>query len=238
MHCCFSSRYLAKMKVKMLIAAPTGCAAFNVNGSTLHSLLQLPVPMDYSNPAPALQGDQLKRLQFELKNAKILVCGMQHFFFTFFYYYLHIHFLDAIVSGHWWKINDFSNHALPNWHETPRGISREDEAAIWRPICGHDGRLCTAGTCYWQANVGRKHTFWMFLTVPNSSTVLFNLIAENTNKGIWCPRFPPLSVVWQSKSRLWRVKQKSPLNNVLFFPLLVHWVWRGDASARRFSKKI
>ena len=153
------------------------------------------------------------------------------FFYTYIYF-------DTIVSGHWWKINDFSNHALPNWHETPRGISREDEAAIWRPICGHDGRLCTAGTCYWQANVGRKHTFWMFLTVPNSSTVLFNLIAENTNKGIWCPRFPPLSVVWQSKSRLWRVKQKSPLNNVLFFPLLVHWVWRGDASARRFSKKI
>ena len=57
----------------MLIAAPTGCAAFNVNGSTLHSLLQLPVPMDFNNPAPTLQGDQLKRLQFELKNAKILV---------------------------------------------------------------------------------------------------------------------------------------------------------------------
>ena len=78
----------------MLIAAPTGCAAFNVNGSTLHSLLQLPVPMDSKNPAPTLQGDQLKKLQFDLKNAKILVCGIrQSFLFT------HV-FFDAIVSGH------------------------------------------------------------------------------------------------------------------------------------------
>ena len=89
MHCCFSSRYLAKMNVKMLIAAPTGCAAFNVNGSTLHSLLQLPVPMDPNNPAPTLQGDQLKRLQFELKDAKILVCGIQHvwFFYICMYFF-------------------------------------------------------------------------------------------------------------------------------------------------------
>ena len=81
----------------MLIAAPTGCAAFNVNGSTLHSLLQLPVPMDESNPAPPLQGDQLKRLQFELKNAKILVCVIQHVCFVLHIYIFHF---DAIVSGH------------------------------------------------------------------------------------------------------------------------------------------
>ena len=96
LHCCFSSRYLTKKKVKMVIAAPTGCAAFNVNGSTLHSLLQLPVPMDVSNPAPPLQGDQLKRLQFELKNAKILVCVIRNVFF-----FLHIYiYFDAIISGY------------------------------------------------------------------------------------------------------------------------------------------
>ena len=81
----------------MLIAAPTGCAAFNVNGTTLHSLFQLPVPVDLSNPAPPLQGDQLKRLQFELKNAKILVCVIQHVCFVLHIYIFHF---DAIVSGH------------------------------------------------------------------------------------------------------------------------------------------
>ena len=55
------------------LAAPTGSAAFQVNGETLHSLLQLPVPAPKKDPCPALTGDPLKRLQIDLKDLQILV---------------------------------------------------------------------------------------------------------------------------------------------------------------------
>ena len=54
------------------IAAPTGCAAFNVRGNTLHSLLQLPVPTNQANPVPDLAGGQLTRLQLTFKNCQML----------------------------------------------------------------------------------------------------------------------------------------------------------------------
>ena len=54
------------------VAAPTGCAAFNVRGETLHSLLQLPVPTNLKNPVPELAGGQLSRLQLTFKNCELL----------------------------------------------------------------------------------------------------------------------------------------------------------------------
>ena len=55
------------------IAAPTGTAAFQVSGSTIHSSLQLPVPAPKKDPAPTLTGDQLARLQRDFKGCQILV---------------------------------------------------------------------------------------------------------------------------------------------------------------------
>ena len=55
------------------VAAPTGTAAFNVSGSTIHSLLQLPVPTPKTNPVPDLSSDQLRRLQMDFRGCKMLV---------------------------------------------------------------------------------------------------------------------------------------------------------------------
>ena len=57
----------------MRLAAPTGTAAFQVGGETLHSLLQLPVPAPKKDPAPKLSRDQLKRLQDDLEKCEMLV---------------------------------------------------------------------------------------------------------------------------------------------------------------------
>ena len=54
------------------IAAPTGSAAYNVDGATLHSLLQIPVKFDDKNCAPPLDGDQLQRLQATFKDTHLL----------------------------------------------------------------------------------------------------------------------------------------------------------------------
>lgn len=54
------------------IAAPTGSAAYNVDGATLHSLLQIPVKFDDKNCAPPLEGDPLQRLQSTFKGTHLL----------------------------------------------------------------------------------------------------------------------------------------------------------------------
>ena len=52
-----------------IVAAPTGRAAHNVVGQTLHSLLQLPVQGEFKE----LSGNQLIKLQNTFKNSKMLI---------------------------------------------------------------------------------------------------------------------------------------------------------------------
>lgn len=51
------------------IAAPTGVAAFNVQGYTLHSLLHLPTKGEFKN----LEGEQLQQLQDSLAGVKYII---------------------------------------------------------------------------------------------------------------------------------------------------------------------
>jgi len=46
-----------------------------VSGTTIHSLLQIPVHPPKKNPAPELGGDQLDRLQKDFKGCRMLVIG-------------------------------------------------------------------------------------------------------------------------------------------------------------------
>ena len=54
---------------KVRVAVPTGVAAFNIDGHTLHSLLSLPTKGDFKD----LQGDQLQRMQQALTSVKYLI---------------------------------------------------------------------------------------------------------------------------------------------------------------------
>ena len=53
----------------MHVAAPTGVAAFNIEGHTLHSLLSLPVKGDFKE----LQGEQLHQMQQSLADMEYLI---------------------------------------------------------------------------------------------------------------------------------------------------------------------
>ena len=52
------------LRQHVCIAAPTGVAAFNVDGHTLHSLLSLPVRGDFKD----LEGERLTKLQDSFKH--------------------------------------------------------------------------------------------------------------------------------------------------------------------------
>ena len=51
------------------VAAPTGVAAFNIEGQTLHSLLSLPVKSDFKQ----LQGERLNEMQQTLADMEYLI---------------------------------------------------------------------------------------------------------------------------------------------------------------------
>ncbi|XP_043195388.1 ATP-dependent DNA helicase PIF1-like [Amphibalanus amphitrite] len=53
------------------VCAPTGTAAFNIMGETLHRCLSLPVPL--TNDLPELTGEQLQSLQTRLEGLRLLI---------------------------------------------------------------------------------------------------------------------------------------------------------------------
>ena len=53
----------------MHVAAPTGVAAFNIEGHTLHSLFSLPTKGDFKD----LEGERLHKMQQSLANMKYLI---------------------------------------------------------------------------------------------------------------------------------------------------------------------
>ena len=54
---------------QLCVAAPTGVAAFNVNGHTLHSLLSLPTRGDFKD----LEGERLTKLQHSFSTIKYII---------------------------------------------------------------------------------------------------------------------------------------------------------------------
>lgn len=68
-----TSQHLSEVSIPVVVAAPTGLAAFNIGGTTIHRLLSLPVehgkPADYSR----LQQEQLTLLKAILKDIKLLI---------------------------------------------------------------------------------------------------------------------------------------------------------------------
>lgn len=56
----------------ILRTAPTGVAAFNINGTTPHSLMNLPVPLP-TGPYREVSGPALKRIQDKLGAVYFLI---------------------------------------------------------------------------------------------------------------------------------------------------------------------
>ena len=55
------------------VLAPTGTAAFNVAGRTLHSALKLPVPLNQSTFQKLTSGNALMSLQETFRNVRVVV---------------------------------------------------------------------------------------------------------------------------------------------------------------------
>ena len=53
--------------------APTGSASYNIEGETIHKLLNLPINYKADDPIPKLKGDALMQLQERMEGVHILI---------------------------------------------------------------------------------------------------------------------------------------------------------------------
>ena len=83
----------------------SGTAAFNVDGKTLHSLLQIPIAKKANEEMRDLDGDPLMRLQMALQGTKILV----------------IDEMSMISPGFLYKVNRRLQQAFPENKTKPFG---------------------------------------------------------------------------------------------------------------------
>jgi hypothetical protein len=59
-----------RSKAPVVVLAPTGVAAFNINGVTIHSSLSIPI---ITNKSLDVKGERLKKLQDRLKNVQYII---------------------------------------------------------------------------------------------------------------------------------------------------------------------
>ena len=80
------------------VTAPTGLAAFNINGTTIHRLLSLPVehgkPADYSR----LQQEQLTVIRATLKDLKLLIIDEISMVSSLTLLYIHLRLTEVMTN--------------------------------------------------------------------------------------------------------------------------------------------
>jgi len=93
------SHHLCDTPLPVVIAAPTGLAAFNVGGTTIHRMLCLPVehgkPADYCR----LQQEQLTLLKSTLKGMKLLIIDEVSIVSSLTVLFIHIRLTEVMGSN-------------------------------------------------------------------------------------------------------------------------------------------
>jgi ATP-dependent DNA helicase PIF1 len=79
----------------MKIAAPTGTAAFNVGGTTLHALLKLPINYPKNAEIKGLTGDILKKIQHEFEGTELLVIDEKSMVSLSMLHHIHLRLCQA-----------------------------------------------------------------------------------------------------------------------------------------------
>ena len=91
-------KFIKEKKCKegfLKLAAPTGAAAFLIKGSTLHSLLDLPIKIPFDKVIPALPETKLMRLQEVFRNTEILIIDEMSMVGQYMLYQIHKRLQDA-----------------------------------------------------------------------------------------------------------------------------------------------
>ena len=92
------SEMYSKIVLPVAVTAPTGLAAFNINGTTIHRLLSLPVeygkPADYSR----LQQEQLSVIRATLKDLKLVIIDEISMVSSLTLLYIHLRLTEVMTS--------------------------------------------------------------------------------------------------------------------------------------------
>ena len=92
------SEMYSEIVLPVAVTAPTGLAAFNINGTTIHRLLSLPVehgkPADYSR----LQQEQLSLIRATLKDLKLIIIDEMSMVSSLTLLYIHLRLTEVMTS--------------------------------------------------------------------------------------------------------------------------------------------
>jgi len=93
------SKQCAATALPVVVAAPTGLAAFNINGTTIHRVLSLPVehgkPADYC----PLQQEQLTTLRATLRDLKLLIIDEVSMVSSLVLLYIHLRLTEIMSTN-------------------------------------------------------------------------------------------------------------------------------------------
>ncbi|XP_066596834.1 uncharacterized protein [Prorops nasuta] len=129
------------------VTAPTGIAAFNIDGLTIHRLFQLPVEHGHTAKYSDLSDQVLKIIRDELKNVTLIVIDEVSMISNIIFMYIHLR-LTAIFNTEDCEDGWFGNKhillfgdllQLPPVHEEPAYIKLSNEKVI-----KHIGAIGTA----------------------------------------------------------------------------------------------
>lgn len=111
------------MKQETMVTAPTGIAAFNINGLTIHRVFQLPVEHGYTPKYKQLSDNVLKVLRDQLTNVVLIIIDEISMVSNITLLYIHFRLVEIFNSEEWFggkHILVFGDLLqLPPVHEDP-----------------------------------------------------------------------------------------------------------------------
>jgi len=93
------THHLSDMTLPIVIAAPTGLAAFNVEGTTIHQMLCLPVEHGKPGDYCCLQKKQLTLLKATLKGMKLVIIDKVSMVSSLTLIFIHLRLTEVMCSN-------------------------------------------------------------------------------------------------------------------------------------------
>ena len=91
-----------KDSVRCALAPPTGLAAFNIDGVTVHRLFQLPIEHNYKTSSYwPLPKKSLKMIRNNLKHLKLIIIDEVSMLSSLCLAYIHLRLEEVFVSDQW-----------------------------------------------------------------------------------------------------------------------------------------
>ncbi|XP_074114135.1 ATP-dependent DNA helicase pif1-like [Cotesia typhae] len=122
-----------ELNQETVVTAPTGIAAFNINGLTIHRVFQLPVEHGFTPPYTQLSDNVLKALRDQLQNTTLFIIDEISMVSNITLIYIHLRLVEIFDVDDWFggkHVVVFGDLLqLPPVHENPSYVTLSSQDA-------------------------------------------------------------------------------------------------------------